>query len=290
MRLLKNLPGISGVILLILLFHSCKDEIVQVVTTPKVTTAEVTDISNFTATCGGEILSEGKYQVFARGVCWSTKEKPTITDSITLNGAGAGKFTSLIRGLSPGTSYFIRAYAKSLDGTGYGDEISFSTLNQTYDLFPLHPGNKYYYSYTSVYQASPYEDNYFGKKCWTILSDSLKSSGREYYFEEVFNGTEIKQIPVPYSRDTIIIKDRISHFKVIQDISGVLSFSILSIDAFQRYQTVSEMKVQKTTYGVGTTQYTFNAGFGLKKYSFYRHTNQYNSSADYTLDSARLYH
>jgi hypothetical protein len=111
-----------------------------------------------------------------------------------------------------------------------------------------------------------------------------------YFFEEVFNGTEIKQIPVPYRRDTIIIKDKISHFKIIQDSSANLSFSILGIDTFQRFQTFSEMKAQKTTYGVGTTSYTFNAGFGLKKYSFYRHTNQENSSTDYTLDSVRLYH
>jgi hypothetical protein len=169
------------------------------------------------------------------------------------------------------------------------EEIPTNEVPSAYDLFPLKKGNKYHYSYDSFYQASPYEDNFNGKERWTVLSDSLKESKKEYLFETVFNGTEMKVIPYPYKRDTIIIKDKISYFKVIQDSSGLLVFGILSIDAFQRYQNVAEMKGQKTQYGIGNTAYTFYAGRGLIKYNFYYSTNQVHSSRSYTLDSAKIY-
>jgi uncharacterized protein (TIGR02145 family) len=66
--------------------------------------------------------------VTARGVCWSsTNTNPTITDSITTNGTGSGGFTSNLTGLTPGTKYYIRAYATNSAGTAYGYVISFTT-------------------------------------------------------------------------------------------------------------------------------------------------------------------
>ncbi len=39
-----------------------------------------------------------------------------------------GSFISEISELAPDTKYYIRAYASNAVGTGYGNEISFSTL------------------------------------------------------------------------------------------------------------------------------------------------------------------
>lgn len=64
-----------------------------------------------------------------RGVCWSTNETPTITNNKTEDGADAGNFTSNIIGLELGTTYYIRAYATNSEGTSYGNEISFTTLD-----------------------------------------------------------------------------------------------------------------------------------------------------------------
>jgi hypothetical protein len=59
-----------------------------------VTTAAVTDLTGTTATCGGNVVSEGISTVTEKGVCWSTSPNLTISNSHTNDGAGAGSFSS----------------------------------------------------------------------------------------------------------------------------------------------------------------------------------------------------
>ncbi|MFC1733850.1 FISUMP domain-containing protein, partial [candidate division KSB1 bacterium] len=91
------------------------------------TTSAATDISHKSATCGGNISSDGGYTVSARGVCWSTAQTPTIADNKTNDGTGAGNFISAITDLTPNTTYYVRAYAYNYLGTAYGNTISFKT-------------------------------------------------------------------------------------------------------------------------------------------------------------------
>jgi uncharacterized protein (TIGR02145 family) len=99
---------------------------------PNVTTDHVTNIGKTTATCGGTVSSDGGADVTGRGVCWSTIQSPTISDSLTLDGAGTGKFTSSLTGLTVNTRYYYRAYATNSEGTAYGDEKSFTTRTDTF--------------------------------------------------------------------------------------------------------------------------------------------------------------
>ncbi len=95
---------------------------------PKVTTKTVSDISGGTAKSGGSVTEEGTGPVTARGVVWGTKSNPEINLSTkTKDGDGLGTFTSSLTGLSPNTSYFVRAYATNSKGTAYGNEVTFST-------------------------------------------------------------------------------------------------------------------------------------------------------------------
>lgn len=96
--------------------------------TPTVTTSEITSISNNTATSGGNITSDGGDSITARGVCWNTTGNPTISDSTTSDGTGTGSFTSTLTGLTPGTTYYVRAYATNSMGTAYGEELTFATF------------------------------------------------------------------------------------------------------------------------------------------------------------------
>ncbi len=96
---------------------------------PTVTTAEVTDIQGETATCGGNVTDNFGLAVIARGVCWSTSPTPTLDDSHTTNGSGNGSFSSSITGLTISTTYYVRAYATTSAGTGYGEQVSFTTRN-----------------------------------------------------------------------------------------------------------------------------------------------------------------
>lgn len=98
---------------------------------PVLTTIEVSNISYVSASCGGNISSDGGDNITARGVCWGTNDSPTIADNKTADGTGNGGFTSAVTGLIANTTYYIRAYATNSVGTGYGNVVSFKTLIDT---------------------------------------------------------------------------------------------------------------------------------------------------------------
>lgn len=107
---------------------------------PTVTTTAITAITTITASSGGNVTSDGGSAVTARGVCWSTSANPTIVDSITSDGTGTGVFSSSITGLLPATTYHVRAYATNVVGTGYGADVSFTTLGLRGSLMMLGMG------------------------------------------------------------------------------------------------------------------------------------------------------
>jgi len=108
------------------LLISCKKDIIKVVPTTSV--ALVTNITATTATCGGEVTSDGGALVSARGVCWSISQNPTTANDKTTDGTGLGIFTRSITGLTPGKTYNIVAYAINSVGTGYSSQSTFTTL------------------------------------------------------------------------------------------------------------------------------------------------------------------
>jgi uncharacterized protein (TIGR02145 family) len=103
--------------------NSCKKD----PTVPVLTTTAVSSITTSTASSGGNITDSGGEEVTARGVCWGTSQKPTVSGSKTIDGGGPGNFTSAITGLTPNTVYYLRAYATNSVGTGYGNEVTFTT-------------------------------------------------------------------------------------------------------------------------------------------------------------------
>jgi len=98
-----------------------------------VVTSAVSDRGVTTATCGGNVISDGGVPVTSRGVCWSTNQNPTLANSKTTNGSGSGLYISYLTGLSANTTYFVRAYATNSNGTSYGDVISFTTLVKNFN-------------------------------------------------------------------------------------------------------------------------------------------------------------
>ncbi len=93
---------------------------------PTVTTATVTGITQTTATGGGNVTSTGGADVTAKGLCWGTATNPDLTGSHTSDGTGTGSFTSSLTGLTPGTTYYVRAYATNSVGTAYGSDVTFT--------------------------------------------------------------------------------------------------------------------------------------------------------------------
>ncbi|HRZ42040.1 MAG TPA: FISUMP domain-containing protein [Bacteroidales bacterium] len=119
---MKSNLVIGLVPVLLATFFSCAK-----VELPVLTTAVVTAITPNSASAGGNITSDGGGAIREKGVCWSTAPNPTIAKSKTEEGKGTGSFTSSITGLSPSTTYYVRAYATNKAGTSYGNEVVFST-------------------------------------------------------------------------------------------------------------------------------------------------------------------
>ncbi|HEY3369663.1 MAG TPA: FISUMP domain-containing protein [Prolixibacteraceae bacterium] len=94
---------------------------------PTVTTTAATNITSTGATLGGNVISDGNATVTERGICYSTSESPTTSSSKVVIGGGTGSFSSTITGLSPNTTYYVRAYAINSKDTGYGEPFIFTT-------------------------------------------------------------------------------------------------------------------------------------------------------------------
>lgn len=103
----------------------------NIITTPNITTEQVTNIGKTLATGAGNVTFDGGATVTVRGVCWNTTGSPTINDNKTSDGNGLGSYISNLTGLLENTKYYVRAYATNLVGTSYGYEVSFTTQSST---------------------------------------------------------------------------------------------------------------------------------------------------------------
>ena len=110
---------------------------------PLLTSTAIGTITSFTAQAGGTISSDAGYPVTARGICWSTIPNPTTADSKTSDGTGTGNYSSILTGLVPATTYYVRAYAINSKGTAYGNEFSFLTLQVSTTTVTDIDGNVY---------------------------------------------------------------------------------------------------------------------------------------------------
>ena len=95
-----------------------------------VTTSPFTDITSTSAVGGGNISWNGGSTILVSGLVWSTTADPTVDNNvgITYDGwADPGSWSSEMVGLTPGTLYYVRAYATNSAGTAYGTNETFST-------------------------------------------------------------------------------------------------------------------------------------------------------------------
>ncbi len=95
---------------------------------PALTTAAITAITGNSAAGGGNVTVGGGANVTARGICFGKNHNPTLSDTKTVNGTGTGAFVSALASLKGNTIYYVRAYATNSAGTGYGPEVTFTTL------------------------------------------------------------------------------------------------------------------------------------------------------------------
>jgi hypothetical protein len=96
---------------------------------PVVTTNGITLITASSCRSGGYIKDYGGAAEVSYGVCWSKNHNPTTSDNTNIPIIKmTGHFYNDIGGLVPSTTYYLRAFATNSVGTGYGDEVSFTTI------------------------------------------------------------------------------------------------------------------------------------------------------------------
>jgi uncharacterized protein (TIGR02145 family) len=124
------LPSLLITITLTVFTSGCRKQRI-----PAIKTSLVTDITAKSATCGGTVINDGNAEITATGVCWGVYPNPVTSNLKTIESYVEKQFTSNISGLNGGNTYHVRAYATNAVGTGYGEDISFTTdLETTEDI------------------------------------------------------------------------------------------------------------------------------------------------------------
>lgn len=106
---------------------------------PTVTTQAASEIHATTAVGNGNIIDLGGENCDKRGIVYSESSHSDPGDTAPADSDyedyeeetdsfGTGAFTRTLTGLTPGVTYYARAYAHNSGGYSYGGEISFTTL------------------------------------------------------------------------------------------------------------------------------------------------------------------
>ncbi len=128
-------------------------------TKPIVTTISVSNITNISALCKGEVMDDGNANVIERGFCWSINHNPSIDDNKISSGQDTGMFSVELSNLTPVSTYYVKAFAKNRAGIAYGDEIAFTTSfappGAVNSLFSVSDSKQVFFSQGNLqYQAS----------------------------------------------------------------------------------------------------------------------------------------
>lgn len=96
---------------------------------PTVSAVTFTSMVGTAISMAASVIADGGAEVTERGVCWGTSSQPTAGSAHTSDsGTGIGDFT-VSGSLTPGETYYVRAYATNSEGTAYGAEVTFMMPN-----------------------------------------------------------------------------------------------------------------------------------------------------------------
>ena len=125
-----------------------------------VRTSYVTNITETTAKCYGNIEDLGGDSIIDLGACWGTSPNPTIDGAHQSTDSGMWEFSVEMSGLNAGVTYYVRAYATNNYGTAYGEDVVFITdvpgpEGAIVSAFSVSATQKVYFSKGNLqYQAS----------------------------------------------------------------------------------------------------------------------------------------
>jgi uncharacterized protein (TIGR02145 family) len=101
---------------IIISFNQCKKE-----TPPSVSSPNIKFVTAQGAYCQSCIISDGGAGIIERGFKWKKNTDPDYSDGKVAFANVYNSFETIILGLSPGTAYFVRAYATNSEGTSLSE-------------------------------------------------------------------------------------------------------------------------------------------------------------------------
>ncbi len=96
-------------------------------TAPVVSTGTTSNINMTTATCSGNVTSDGGAAISKRGICYSTSANPDTNSSKVIVAGTTGTFSANLANLNYNTVYHYRAFALNAVGITYGTDLTFQT-------------------------------------------------------------------------------------------------------------------------------------------------------------------
>jgi hypothetical protein len=171
---------------------------------PTIQTTPVQTVTNYAVVTGGIITNSVSVTITSRGVCWSQNQYTTINGNKLETGSGDGTFICEVKGLQPRVTYHLRAYAIYSGNIVYGDEITFTTLDN--DLLPV--------------SVEP-----FLKTSWTVFTWPFNA------FYPAYNGTSAVNGKYPAPCGPTTLARVLAHWKGRINGSGLIDASTTSGDA-----------------------------------------------------------
>ena len=91
------------------------------------TTEQASEVTAHSVVLKGRISGDGGATITDRGFCMNTNPNPTLENTAIHLEDVSGTFQSTLSNLTPGTTYYFRAFAINALGTSYGEEYNFKT-------------------------------------------------------------------------------------------------------------------------------------------------------------------
>ena len=97
---------------------------------PSMVTISSQDIFGTNAVINGKIEDNGGSPTVSYGFAYAETPNPAIDGfKVEAGKVGTGEYNGKLTGLKVSTKYYVRAYATNSNGTGYGTDINFTTLD-----------------------------------------------------------------------------------------------------------------------------------------------------------------